>query len=193
MAAAVFAIMFVLWRTFPDVVVKNQVQRIAAGTWTPGKDPKTGAEIQASVYPNDAAKLLSVGNQLLAVRSDKGAMPFRKTPTTAPLSGFRWEAGRPCPLASSTWTRSSGAPAFLPPFKERRIWFLVPTMPLARRRPIRGVLPNDVNHMNLGKLRRDLIAPFCGVKMGKLPRHLYTEIGPKQAVEKMIDVKMIDI
>ena len=66
MAAAVFAIMFVLWWTLPDVLVKNQVQRIAAGTWTPGKDPRTGEVIPAGVYPNDAAKLLSV-NQTRAL------------------------------------------------------------------------------------------------------------------------------
>src|ERR1022692_4910783 len=67
MVAAVFAIMFVLWWILPDVVVKNQVQKIAAGTWTPpGKDPKTGDEIQAGVYANDASKLLSV-NQTRAI------------------------------------------------------------------------------------------------------------------------------
>ncbi|HWY86943.1 MAG TPA: hypothetical protein VNX28_09480 [Gemmataceae bacterium] len=66
MAAAFFALMFLLWWVLPDVAAKNQIERIAAGTWTPGKDPKTGSEIQAGAYPNDAAKLLSV-NQTRAL------------------------------------------------------------------------------------------------------------------------------
>jgi hypothetical protein len=65
-AAAFFALMFVLWWILPNLAAKNQVEKIAAGTWTPGKDPKTGSEVPAGAYPNDAAKLLAV-NQTRAL------------------------------------------------------------------------------------------------------------------------------
>ena len=78
MAAAYFAIIFVLWWVFPDMVVKNHVQKIAAGTWTPGKDPGTGKEFAATAYPTDASKLLAVNqtHTLIAAALLEGAAFF---------------------------------------------------------------------------------------------------------------------
>jgi hypothetical protein len=60
MAVAFFAIVFVVWWVFPDLIVKKLVQQIAAGTWTPAKNQETGKQIPATAYPTDASRLLVV-------------------------------------------------------------------------------------------------------------------------------------
>jgi hypothetical protein len=78
LAVAFFGIMFVAWWFLPDVVVKSQVQQIANGTWTQGKNLNTSKEIPATTYPTDASKLLAVNQtrSIIAAALLEGAAFF---------------------------------------------------------------------------------------------------------------------